>query len=175
MLIEERYEINLGSAGREDVKSSRSRRRDVDRGETCEISPRSDRLWMCPKQKKTQSTTQLIIDMPPPAHRAQSKANVKNGVVAAGPPANKVRVYILTAAFTAITATGAWYGAGLKADQEAKKEREVAMQATFAERIEQLENMRARLLRQKSEIQVKIDRLAARTEQASNGSPGETA
>lgn len=35
--------------------------------------------------------------------------------------ANKFRVWIFTGAFAAITATGAWYGAGLKTQQEYKQ------------------------------------------------------
>nr|POE59186.1 hypothetical protein CFP56_24456 [Quercus suber] len=71
--------------------------------------------------KKKQLRSQFVPDMPLPNHRAPPKSTLPSGTAAAGPPANKIRVYILTAAFTAITATGAWYGAGLKADQEAKQ------------------------------------------------------
>lgn len=45
------------------------------------------------------------------------------------------------------------------------------MEATPAERIEQMENMRARLVRQKLDLQLKIDRLNARSGQA--GAPPE--
>jgi NADH:ubiquinone oxidoreductase subunit F (NADH-binding) len=36
----------------------------------------------------------------------------------ASPPSNKFRTYVLTASVVAITAAGAWYGAGLKTRQE---------------------------------------------------------
>ena len=39
----------------------------------------------------------------------------------AAPLSSKIRPYILTASVAAITATGAWYGAGLKARQEFKQ------------------------------------------------------
>ena len=38
-------------------------------------------------------------------------------------PANKFRTYALTGSFAAITATGAWYGAGLKERKEFKQVR----------------------------------------------------
>lgn len=91
---------------------------------------------------------------------------------------NPVRTYILTGSVAAITATGAWYGAGLKTRQEhsqvgrlfslllhkqgadgRRQERKVAMQASPAERIDQMETAKARLLSQRAELQAKIDRL----------------
>lgn len=36
-------------------------------------------------------------------------------------PTNSIRTYVLTASVAAITATGAWYGAGLKTRQEYKQ------------------------------------------------------
>ena len=39
------------------------------------------------------------------------------------PPSNPLRTYVLTGAVAAITATGAWYGAGLKYRQEYKQVR----------------------------------------------------
>ena len=37
------------------------------------------------------------------------------------PSFQKVRLYVVTASVTAITVTGAWYGAGLKMRQEYKQ------------------------------------------------------
>lgn len=39
----------------------------------------------------------------------------------AHPSPNPFRIYILTASVAAITATGAWYGAGLKTRQEFRR------------------------------------------------------
>ena len=36
----------------------------------------------------------------------------------ARPPANPIRTYVITGAVAAITAVGAWYGAGLKTRQD---------------------------------------------------------
>lgn len=86
----------------------------------------------------------------------------------------------MTISVAAVTATGAWYGAGLKTRQEFRevcrpkycwiadwlmclKEKKVATQATPAERIAQLEAMKARHLTHRAELQSKIDRLAAKT------------
>ena len=91
-----------------------------------------------------------------------------------------LRRYVLTTSVAAITATGAWYGAGLKARQEFKEvrnastyqlitrltqvqEKRVALEATPAERIEQLEALKARHLVHKADLQSKIDRLTAKT------------
>ncbi|KAK3690588.1 hypothetical protein LTR37_019084 [Vermiconidia calcicola] len=74
-----------------------------------------------------------------------------------------IRRYILTASVTAITVTGAWYGAGLKSRQEFKKEKTAALEATPAQKIEQLESTKFRLLQQKADLQTKIDRLSAKT------------
>ncbi|KAI6788772.1 hypothetical protein KC325_g8994 [Hortaea werneckii] len=57
---------------------------------------------------------------------------------------NPVRTWILTGSVAAITATGAWYGAGLKTRQEYNQERGVRLQATPAERIEQMEIAKTR-------------------------------
>lgn len=39
------------------------------------------------------------------------------------PASNPIRTYVLTGAVAAITATGAWYGAGVKSRQEYKQVR----------------------------------------------------
>ncbi|RMZ24612.1 hypothetical protein D0859_11346 [Hortaea werneckii] len=90
---------------------------------------------------------------------------------------NPVRTWILTGSVAAITATGAWYGAGLKTRQEynqTPQERGVRLQATPAERIEQMEIAKTRLLAQRAELQSKIDRLSAREESTAPSSTSET-
>lgn len=89
---------------------------------------------------------------------------------------NKVRIYALTGAVAAITATGAWYGAGLNMRQEYSRvhgppalpltsylhllqERTKAYEATTEEKLAQLQAMRTQLVRTKEELQIKIDKL----------------
>ncbi|KAK4636265.1 hypothetical protein CLAFUW4_02168 [Fulvia fulva] len=74
----------------------------------------------------------------------------------------KPRVYILTGAVAAITATGAWYGAGLKTRHEFKQERQTITQATTSDRIASLEMSKAKLLKQRTEMQNKIDQLTGK-------------
>ncbi|EMC94554.1 hypothetical protein BAUCODRAFT_551842 [Baudoinia panamericana UAMH 10762] len=74
----------------------------------------------------------------------------------ASPSSSKVRTYILTGCVAAITATGAWYGAGLKTRQEHGQK---IVTASTAERIEQMELAKARLLRHRAELRTKIDKL----------------
>ncbi|KAF2212442.1 hypothetical protein CERZMDRAFT_17396, partial [Cercospora zeae-maydis SCOH1-5] len=69
------------------------------------------------------------------------------------------RIYALTGSVAAITATGAWYGAGLNMRQEYKQEIQKASEATPTEKLAQLETMRAQLQRTKDELQAKIDKL----------------
>ncbi|RMX74425.1 hypothetical protein D0869_12603 [Hortaea werneckii] len=87
---------------------------------------------------------------------------------------NPIRTWILTGSVAAITATGAWYGAGLKTRQEYNQDRGVRLQATPAERIEQMEIAKTRMLAQKAELQSKIDRLSAREESGAPSSTSET-
>ncbi|EME48415.1 hypothetical protein DOTSEDRAFT_18949 [Dothistroma septosporum NZE10] len=75
---------------------------------------------------------------------------------------SRPRVYILTGAVAAITATGAWYGAGLKTRQEFKQERQSVMQASTADRIASMELAKTKLLRQRTEMQNKIDQLSGK-------------
>ncbi|KAK4548317.1 hypothetical protein LTR36_010187 [Oleoguttula mirabilis] len=80
----------------------------------------------------------------------------------AAPSSNKFRTYVLTGSVAAITATGAWYGAGVKTRREYTQERNTALEATPAERIEQMETAKARLQTQRSELEAKIARLTAK-------------
>ncbi|KXL50394.1 hypothetical protein M433DRAFT_2097 [Acidomyces richmondensis BFW] len=80
----------------------------------------------------------------------------------AHPSPNPFRIYILTASVAAITATGAWYGAGLKTRQEFRRDRRTILETSPAKRIEEMEAFKALLLQRKAELQAKIDHLAAR-------------
>ncbi|KAK3057246.1 hypothetical protein LTR09_002285 [Extremus antarcticus] len=79
-----------------------------------------------------------------------------------------LRRYIWTGAITAITATGALYGAGLKTRQEHKHEKAVALESSPAEKLEQLEAAKVKLLRQKADLQSKLDRLATKARDTSH-------
>ncbi|OCL04212.1 hypothetical protein AOQ84DRAFT_301318 [Glonium stellatum] len=74
----------------------------------------------------------------------------------------KIRRFVMTGAVFAITVTGALYGAGLKTQQEFKKEKKVLLQATPEERIAQLESARERLMTKKLEMERKIADVTAR-------------
>ncbi|KAI0021443.1 hypothetical protein F4780DRAFT_778713 [Xylariomycetidae sp. FL0641] len=73
---------------------------------------------------------------------------------------------IFTAAFTAVAAVGAIYGAGLKMQQELKEERQEAAQATVAERVAALEAYRAELVAQKRPLEAKLADLRRRMREA---------
>ncbi|KAJ8108687.1 hypothetical protein OPT61_g7998 [Boeremia exigua] len=74
----------------------------------------------------------------------------------ATPQTQAVRRWIMTGAVTAITVTGTLYGAGLKTDQEVKKERERFQQAGPEEFIPQLQLVRDDLVMKRKEIERKI-------------------
>ncbi|MCJ1314882.1 hypothetical protein MMC15_000196 [Xylographa vitiligo] len=74
----------------------------------------------------------------------------------------KARRVILTASVAAITATGAWYGAGLKAHQERKQEVVAVRESTPAERIAMLESTRGQLIAKKIGLERKIQELEKR-------------
>jgi len=76
--------------------------------------------------------------------------------------ANPFRIYILTASVAAITATGVWYGAGLKTRQEFRRDRQAVLEASPAKRIEDMEAFKTQLLQRRAELQATIDQLAAR-------------
>lgn len=94
--------------------------------------------------------------------------------------------YFLTISVASITATGVYFGAGLKNDQEFKQvskhavrgfrrdnvdqilqERKAVLEASPAERIQQLEIAKARLQQQSNDLERKIDSLT-------NGLPSTT-
>ncbi|KAM0800102.1 hypothetical protein BDR22DRAFT_889763 [Usnea florida] len=74
----------------------------------------------------------------------------------------KVRTIILATGVTAITVTGAWYGAGLKIKQEFKQEVKTRVEASPADRIAFLEEARSRLVSNKTALESKISQLEAR-------------
>ncbi|MCJ1400906.1 hypothetical protein MMC11_004117 [Xylographa trunciseda] len=74
----------------------------------------------------------------------------------------KARRVVLTICVAAITATGAWYGAGLKAQQERNKEVVAVREATADERIAMLESARGELVAKKIGLERKIQELARR-------------
>jgi len=74
----------------------------------------------------------------------------------------KIRRIVWTASIAAVTATGAWYGAGLKTKQEVGQARLKQREATPAERIAQLEEQRGALVAKKLGLERKILELEAR-------------
>ena len=86
------------------------------------------------------------------------------------PSTQAIRRIIMTGSVAAITATGVWYGAGLKTKQEYKQERRTLLEAPPAERIQQLEAVRGQLVKRKEDLEEKIQELSAKQE----GSNGQT-
>ncbi|MCJ1434166.1 hypothetical protein MMC27_003533 [Xylographa pallens] len=84
----------------------------------------------------------------------------------------KARRVVLTASVAAITATGAWYGAGLKAHQERKKEVVAIRESTAAERIAMLESARGQLIAKKIGLERKIQELERRRDGMSREEAG---
>jgi len=93
----------------------------------------------------------------------------------------KVRRIVLTGAVAAITATGTWYGAGLKTQQERKqvsgiafvelsehilitlKDNKATLEAAATDQLAQMEALRAQLVNRRDELQAKIDQLTTKT------------
>jgi len=75
----------------------------------------------------------------------------------------------MTGSVAAITATGAWYGAGLKTRQEFKQEKQARIEATPEAQIESLEGVRARLLQQRWQLERKMEQLAEKKDKGNNG------
>ncbi|GAB7352569.1 hypothetical protein MBLNU459_g2953t1 [Dothideomycetes sp. NU459] len=97
-------------------------------------------------------------------------------MAAPSPLAQAVRRWVLTGSVAAVTATGAWYGAGLKTKQEYKQVKQKRLEATPAEQIEQLETMRIDIVRKKNALEKKIRELATKKEkqaQSKTTSPGQ--
>ncbi|KAF2203859.1 hypothetical protein GQ43DRAFT_365913 [Delitschia confertaspora ATCC 74209] len=73
-----------------------------------------------------------------------------------------VRRWILTGSITAITVTGAIYGAQLKTRQELRQEKKKILEAGPEEQIAQLEGARSELITKKNELERKIATVSAR-------------
>ena len=98
-----------------------------------------------------------------------------------GPSTAKVRRIVLTGAVAAITATGTWYGAGLKTQQERKqvsdiafdkrcqhilminKDNKATLEAAATDQLAQMEALRSQLVHRRDELQAKIDQLTTKT------------
>jgi len=74
----------------------------------------------------------------------------------------KIRRIVWTGAIAAVTATGAWYGAGLKTRSEIKQKQEKQREATPAEKIAQLEEQRGGLIAKRLGLERKIKELEMR-------------
>ncbi|KAI9804914.1 MAG: hypothetical protein M1833_006217 [Piccolia ochrophora] len=68
----------------------------------------------------------------------------------------KIRRIVLTGSVAAVAATGAWYGAGLKARQEFKQEEQQRQEASPAERMASLEHYRSELVARRIGLERKI-------------------
>lgn len=71
----------------------------------------------------------------------------------------KYRTVILTGSVAAVTATGAWYGAGLKTSQDAKKAMKRRREAPTQEIVAHLDNTRKNLVTKKTSLEKKIAEL----------------
>jgi len=74
----------------------------------------------------------------------------------------KIRRFVWTVSIAAVTATGAWYGAGLKMRHEANEVVQKRREATPAEKIAQLEEQRSGLIAKRLGLERKIVELEAR-------------
>jgi len=73
-----------------------------------------------------------------------------------------LRPAILAISIAAITATGAYYGASLKTDQQAAESVRERAAMTVDERLERLRITRMRLERERKTLEAKMDEVAAR-------------
>ncbi|KAK4153716.1 hypothetical protein C8A00DRAFT_43412 [Chaetomidium leptoderma] len=78
----------------------------------------------------------------------------------------KSRRIIWTVAFAAVTFTGTIYGAGLKTQQEWSAEKQKVEEATVDEKVALLEQHKLGLMRQKNEIEGKLEDLRERMKAA---------
>ncbi|KAH6710917.1 hypothetical protein DL95DRAFT_452446 [Leptodontidium sp. 2 PMI_412] len=74
----------------------------------------------------------------------------------------KIRRIVWTGAIASVTATGAWYGAGLKTRSEVKQRVEKQREATPGEKIAQLEEQRGGLIAKRLGLEKKIRELEMR-------------
>jgi len=73
-----------------------------------------------------------------------------------------IRRWVMTGSVAAITVTGAWYGAGLKIQQEAKQAVREHREATTAEKIALLEEQRSTLVGKRIGLERKLQEIDAR-------------
>jgi len=78
----------------------------------------------------------------------------------------KIRRIVWTGSIAAVTATGAWYGAGLKTKSELKQLAEKRREATPAEKIALLEERRGGLVAKRLGLEKKIKELEMRAQGA---------
>ncbi|EGS22690.1 uncharacterized protein CTHT_0011630 [Thermochaetoides thermophila DSM 1495] len=103
----------------------------------------------------------------PPAARSAARAalNVasKSATSSAAPKTGregqtpKWKLWLYTGVFTAVTVTGTIYGAGLKTQQEWKAEKKRVLEASVEEKIAILEDRKAELVRQKNDLEAKLE------------------
>jgi len=74
----------------------------------------------------------------------------------------KIRRIVWTVSIAAVTASGTWYGAGLKMRQETNEIVQKRREATPAEKIAQLEEQRGSLIAKRLGLERKIAELEAR-------------
>ncbi|KZF20941.1 hypothetical protein L228DRAFT_270201 [Xylona heveae TC161] len=77
-------------------------------------------------------------------------------------PNAKLRRLVLTGSVAAITATGAWYGAGIKTRQEYNAEQRARAEALPVDRVAQLNQARESLMATKAGLEGKIAQLERR-------------
>lgn len=105
----------------------------------------------------------------PRAPAAASAAKAPTSVVASWPAWKR---YTVTGLFATVIISGAIWGATLKMKQEAKAETRKVLEATVDERVLILEQRREYLMKQKDEIQAKLDGLHARMKARESGLSG---
>jgi hypothetical protein len=114
-----------------------------------------------------------------PKHKFFTTSSIKTTM--SGPSTASVRRIVLTGAVAAITATGTWYGAGLKTQQErnqvsgeaivdlskyiliTNKDKKTTLEAAATDQLAQMEALRAQLVHRRDELQAKIDQLTTKT------------
>jgi len=74
----------------------------------------------------------------------------------------KIRRIVWTGAIASVTATGAWYGAGLKTTHEIKDKVKKQREATPAERVAVLEEQRGALIAKRLGLEKKIQQIEMR-------------
>ncbi|PNS14809.1 hypothetical protein CAC42_2038 [Sphaceloma murrayae] len=75
-----------------------------------------------------------------------------------------VRRWIITLGVAVITVSGAYAGANLAVDHDARKERRAFLQASPAEQISQLQMRRQKLVNQRGELEKKLEEIVRRQE-----------